>query len=811
LAFGGVYHYIDMGGRRRDLSVTSQTTAIFTICSNNYMPMARAFLATVKREHPEADLFVCLADRVLPMAGLYGEDAEIVPLDRLSIPDLPGFTFRYDVMELNTAAKPFMFTYLMLERGYGRVLYFDPDIEVFAKLTAILEPLAAGAAFALTPHVLHPAEETEEPDDLSFLRAGTYNLGFLGASNTPEALGVLGWWSRRLLYQCINDQSSGLFVDQKFMDLVPGFVSSVAILRDSTLNAAYWNLTQRVLAQDGDSWTVDGRPLVFFHYSGFDPRVPTRLSKHTRRFDGALDPALAALLAGYSARLLALGHGSVPRGTYAYGRFASGTPIPDVVRRMFRERHPAWPFDPFETFEAQLHRPSAAAQSNSSSVVVTNFHAYVHATSPYLRSCMDITTALGQHMLVDWVLKHAARDLGLDSRLVEPTAMRFGDRLPPTPSPQIEPDGGIDVSVIGYLSTTSGVGEVGRANILALAAEGLRVDGCDVSLGVVSDRSDTSVAGFLTERPAGRVRLFNINADQLPLVIDHMRPLLQSPAYTLVNPAWELSDFPDAWLPAFDEMDEVWAQSRYIQLMLARKLHKPVLYMPVALNRPPVAPLRRDAFALPRHRFLFFFAFDFLSFIERKNPSGVIEAFRRAKARNGGKSPPGLVIKAMNGALAPDALQLLREEIDGDPDIILVERTLTRPEVGALISLCDAVVSLHRAEGFGLLVAEAMLLGRPVIATDYAATTEMVTPETGFPVDYRLIPVAHGAYPYGAGQVWADPDVEHAAWLMARLAAEPGLAAPIVEAASAHIHRNYNPGHVARRQRARLRELGLVH
>lgn len=790
--------------------MTSQTTAIFTICSNNYMPMARAFLATVKREHPEADLFVCLADRVLPMAGLYGEDAEIVPLDRLSIPDLPGFTFRYDVMELNTAAKPFMFTYLMLERGYGRVLYFDPDIEVFAKLTAILEPLAAGAAFALTPHVLHPAEETEEPDDLSFLRAGTYNLGFLGASNTPEALGVLGWWSRRLLYQCINDQSSGLFVDQKFMDLVPGFVSSVAILRDSTLNAAYWNLTQRVLAQDGDSWTVDGRPLVFFHYSGFDPRVPTRLSKHTRRFDGALDPALAALLAGYSARLLALGHGSVPRGTYAYGRFASGTPIPDVVRRMFRERHPAWPFDPFETFEAQLHRPSAAAEIASSSVVVTNFMAYLQQAEPYLRANMDITGLHGQAMLVDWFLKHAAGDLALDDRLVQPAAQRFGDRLPAPPGPVMTEDRGRDISVIGYLSAASGVGEVARGNLAALAQSGLRVDGYDVSLGVVSDRSEQGAAPYLTGRPAGRVRVFNINADQLPLVMESLRPFLDDGVYSVATPFWELSDFPDAWLPAFDTIDEIWAPSRYIQLMLTRKMHKPVLYMPPALEAHQVAMLDRKAFNIPEGRFLFYFAFDFLSFAERKNPAGVIEAFRRTLARDCGGSRPGLVLKAQNGPFAADALRDLRAQIERDPDIFLIERTLPRPEVAALMALCDAVVSLHRAEGFGLLVAEAMMLGRPVISTDYAATTELVSPATGFPVDYRLIPVAPGAYPFGEGQVWADPDLDHAAWLMARLAAEPGLAEPIVAAARAHISRAYSPGSVAGRQAGRLRALGLV-
>ena len=107
--------------------------------------------------------------------------------------------------------------------------------------------------------------------------------------------------------------------------------------------------------------------------------------------------------------------------------------------------------------------------------------------------------------------------------------------------------------------------------------------------------------------------------------------------------------------------------------------------------------------------------------------------------------------------------------IKDDPDIILIEKTLTREQTLALIAACDAVVTLHRSEGLGLLVAEAMVLGKPVIATDYSATTELVTPETGWPVDYRLTPVQEGTYPFHEGQVWADADIDHAAWQMRRV------------------------------------------
>jgi glycosyltransferase involved in cell wall biosynthesis len=796
--------------------VSDDKLAIFTICSNNYMPMARLLLATARAHCPQADLFICLADHTIAWDGLYDEGcASIVPLEDLPILDLPGFTFRYDVMELNTAAKPFMFLHLMEDRGYTRVLYFDPDIEIHAPLDAILRPLEEGASLALTPHLLQPLEAEDEPNDLSIMRSGVFNLGFLGASNNSETLDILHWWARRLTYECINDQPSGLFVDQKFIDLAPGFLDRIAILRDPGLNVAYWNMTQRALDHDGESYRVDGeRPLVFFHFSGFDPRKPDRLSKHTHRFNRNMDEALARITGDYAARLLSNGFGTIPRATYAYGHFASGTPIPDVVRRMFRESYPAWPGNPFETFESHLHQPWTGADMLSTAGVITNFIAYLHRTSAYLGACMDIGSEHGQNLLIDWFLKHAARELGLDERIIYPVSQRKGAAVSPsgrhlTPAPS-----DVDISVIGYLSTSSGVGEVGRANLRALAEAGVRADGFDVSLGVVSDRSDNSVSQYLSNAPRGRARFFNINADQLPLVRAHMGKLLEVPAYTIANPAWELADFPEPWLAAFDDVDEIWAQSRFIQLMLARKLNKPVIHIPVPLQAPEPAPLRRRDFALPDHRFLFFFAFDFLSFVERKNPLGAIAAFRRAFPRtscgNRDTHSPALVIKTINGAHAPAALRNLCDEIEEDPDIFLMNRVLPRAEIAALIARCDAVLSLHRAEGFGLLVAEAMLLDRPVIATDYASTTEMVTPATGFPVDFRLVPVPAGAYPFADGQVWADPDLDHAAWLMARLAADPASAAATTKAARVHIERNYNPARVAGLQLKRLRELNLI-
>ena len=721
----------------------------------------------------------------------------------MAIPEFPSFSFRYDIMELNTAVKPYMFRHLLDELDYDAVLYFDPDIEIFRPLEGVLEKLRGGASFVLTPHLCAPSEGPEEPNDFTIMRAGIYNLGFLGAARGEESRRVIDWWARRLRFYCISAQEQGVFVDQKFMDLVPGFSPHAHVSPDTSLNVAYWNLRQRRLEQNQDGWTVDGQGLTFFHYSGFDPRQPTRISKYDPASGDAMPEPLRRLTAGYARRLLANGHGKISGATYAYGRFASGTSIHHLVRRMFREWHSFWPDDPFETYEAFLSAPWPGA-SRSPGHIVTNFMRFLYLQFSELPRRWDVSCPAHVEMLVNWFVMDAPTELLLDRRLVEPVAARAGlHHRPPVPAlPRSQP--GAEVTVVGYLRTASGVGQVGRNTLLALAAGGVAVEGYDVALNVAAKREDESCAAYLRASGSAPVQIFNINADQLGAVVEHTRPALRADAVRINIPFWELSRFPAAWLPQFADMDEIWAPSRFIQAGLVDQLDKPVIHMPVAieLTRPP--PLHRERFGLPKGRFLFFYAFDFLSFMERKNPSAAIAAFRAAFPRGGSA---GLVLKCMNGALVADRFAEFREEIGGDKDIFLIDATLSRAETLALIAATDAILSLHRCEGLGLLIAEGMLLEKPVIATDYSASQEFVTDTTGYPVRYQLVPVGEGEYPFPEGQVWAAPDVAHAAWLMRRLCDEPRRADPLVAAAASYLRQHHSRATIGRLQAARLRLL----
>ena len=232
---------------------------------------------------------------------------------------------------------------------------------------------------------------------------------------------------------------------------------------------------------------------------------------------------------------------------------------------------------------------------------------------------------------MEWFVLHGEAYVE-DCRLIEPVAERAGRRpggqlrSPPAPRSPEE----ADINVIGYLRSALGVGEAGRLNLRSLSHAGLRARGLETSLNSSSKRSDWSCDHLIEPKANGRFQLFSVNCDQLLQVIDHLKPVIRQDAYRIIAPFWELSNFPDAWMPAIDAVDEVWAPTRFIQMTLVKKVRKPVLRMPLMLDFETPAPTERRRFGLPERSFLFFFAFDYFSYSERKNPMAVVKAFKRA-------------------------------------------------------------------------------------------------------------------------------------------------------------------------------------
>jgi hypothetical protein len=311
-------------------------TAICTIVARNYISLARSLLASVAEFEPSADRFVFLLDDVADVET-FDEGRVLRPADMFDRATYAALARGYDVVEFSTAVKPGVLRHL-LDRGYQRALYLDADIQVFAPLDVLIEPLETND-IALTPHSTEATPlEGRLRFELVILRTGVFNLGFIGVANTPDARAMLDWWEERLVRFCRNDVSSGLFVDQRWIDLVPGMVGRTAIVRHRGCNVAYWNLHARRLAGTEELRLESGEPVIFFHFSSFDARRPGRLCKIGTRIRLSEEPRLRRLLADYAQRLIERGHLEQRQIPYGFGRFSLKASIRALFRRYFELR-----------------------------------------------------------------------------------------------------------------------------------------------------------------------------------------------------------------------------------------------------------------------------------------------------------------------------------------------------------------------------------------------------------------------------------------------------------------------------------------
>ncbi|MDJ0900192.1 MAG: glycosyltransferase [Xenococcus sp. MO_188.B8] len=784
--------------------------AIVTICSGNYFPYARILFTSLQQYHPEASLFLCLADKLQPDGELGIEGVEVIPAADLAITNFADFAFRYDIMEFNTAVKPFVMQDLIENRGFEEVVYLDPDIELFAPMSPVFEAFAKGADFVLTPHITEPAEFGEFPDDIGIMKAGIYNLGFIAVNNSLDGISFLHWWGRRLRFQCVNRQSEGIFVDQKFVDLLPSFHDNVAILRDRSLNVAYWNLDQRELTKTDEGWLVNGQPLRFFHFSGISTKAPHQLSKHTSRFRENLTPALQEIILHYIDKLKYFGFGSTANPEYGYARFNNGIAIADMMRRCYRDTEDLFLENPFDSFADYLNQPSQATISNSP-WLITNLMYHFWSEREDLQQAFDLNHPESRHNYGLWFVQNAP-SYGIDAYFINPVLdnvgyfyanqiklnpQRFGARK-------------ADVGVIGYLKAETGVGNAGRMVASSFYKSQVNTQGYNVTLNVMARQAETQVDDILASKIDSRVEIYNVNADQLGVVRKHLAGKTNENAYKINMPFWELSKFPTAWVNNYLGIHEVWAPSRFVQAAVQTAMTLPVIWMPPAVTLDQFTPRDRSYFKLPEHTFLFHFNFDFSSFATRKNAIAGIEAYRLAFRGRPNNTPTALAIKTRGYDPDGKNLQKLIDFTADEPDIYILNEEMAYSDAMALMNCCDCYLSLHRSEGFGFTPAEAMLLEKPVIATDYSGTRDFIDSTTGFPVSYRLISVKENEYPFWESQQWADPNLDHAAWLMRKIVSDLTHTKQVSLAGKQRILSEYSPEHVGQLYKQRLQQIGII-
>jgi glycosyltransferase involved in cell wall biosynthesis len=964
-------------------------TAICTIIAKNYLPFARVLMESVRLWSPSSIRLVFLVDQPDGFFNPADEDFEVIQSDLLPIPDSRWFHFKYTILELSTAVKPFALEYVLDHYRVDQVLYFDPDIAIYGDLHC-LERALDQSSIVLTPHLTSPLVDRSRPTDLDILRSGSYNLGFIGIRRSAETSRFLDWWKMRLYDQCVVDLPKGLFVDQRWIDLVPGMFSGVTILRDPSLNVAYWNLSHRTVIRSPKGYLVNGEPLCFFHFSGLNPDEPHSLSRHQNRFTLEDLGDVLELVLEYRDRLHEKGYQECRRWPYAYGVFKNGFRIPDMGRpahhevpemvtrlsdpfseegfrafvdlwnqrlagpdgkpsevtrlayRIYRARtdvQQAMP-DIFggdlirflnwvlssgqlehnlsDVFVAPIssaiksstrrepllrdRRPSTSPPVNERilgaldasgiwinselgavrvddlNVLIGNGNAKLHLTSlaraihkarPDLQQFFPDPCGRDSVRFLLWFLTYGAREYQLAEALLLPLrkqwdamvgsfrnpliriwykcilqsmsgsiqcreAARFAVRgirrlssrlarpwsgrrwEPIAPEADGEPrrkrhfetglDGCLGANLVGYVRSEMGVGESMRCAIRAAQACGISVAIKGVDRKGPYRLGDRSFCGDEHEFPHN-LNVFHANADEAEVIGRRLGSEFFRGRYNIGYWAWELEEFPDRWLPSFRLFDEIWTPSTFCQTAIARKSPVPVLRMPHAIRVDNTCNIARSEFSIPAEPFVFLVIFDLLSVSERKNPIGSIDAFRRAFADSGNCH---LVLKISHAEQRPEQMASIRSAAAGLP-VTIIDRTIDRGHVNSLIKACDCLLSLHRSEGFGLSIAEAMYLGRPVIVTNYSGNTDFARPGNAFLVDYDLVEVPSGCDPYDEGAVWAEPKLAHAVEQMRVVMANPEVRNERAGRASDFIRKHLAPEVVGALMRERMTVLSSGH
>jgi glycosyltransferase involved in cell wall biosynthesis len=775
-----------------------------SIASRYALPHARVLGDALTEHHPEARLAVLL------LGDLQGALREDEPFDVIWPHELASLTRDVDLTFLGwadfaTVLRPWLMRMLM-ERGADTVVHLEADVDVMARLEPVLALVRDSGAVVMprTPEGL--PQDDLEPSDWDLLAAGRISPAVVAVRATDLGQHFLRWWSERLsetaaTLEPTQPQATNL-VDptpalSDWLDVADAVVGpGIGMLEDPGVGLSFWNLHARALTVVGEERFAAGRPLRCVHFSGFRPDRPYWLSVQGTRARVLDDPVLSELCASYAQRLLGAGWVNPERRADRGGRLADGLAYDARLRRLHARAVASGKAfgDIFSTagtagFVSWLKEP--AEQGAEAGVNQYLYDAYLRRS--------DLQEALAQidgrdgARLIEWAWEHGRVELGLEPALLPGEPGTTADRP-------------LGVSVVGHLTESLGLGQAARLYVAALRAADVPVATFGAPMKLPAGRAsqqrlarygrqsfDTATLPY--DPP---FTLLCVNPDALPELLKQDPGLLHTGRHVIGQWGWETDVIPRHWLPMFDRVDELWAYSRYTADMLSRWSPVPVVTIPL-----PVVVPTQDAqppFDFGRD-FVFLFTFDFFSTVQRKNPVGIVDAFMRAFAPGVG---PRLVLKSMNGDFRPGAVDALRWRIGDRPDIELIDQHVSPGAYGALLARSDCFVSLHRAEGFGLTIAESMALGKPVIATGYSGNLDFMTPTNSYLVDYELTKVGPNAEHYPAEGTWAEPDLDHAAELMRQVWEHQDEAIRRGQRAARDVSERCSPQMVGRIARARL-------
>jgi glycosyltransferase involved in cell wall biosynthesis len=719
-----------------------------TITHAATMPQALVLATSFQHFHPGAEFAILLVDG--PNDTTVAAKTTILGLRDLGL--AAGEEWRlpmlYDSRELISVLKPALLQAL-LGQGSDTVACFEYSTLMFGSLSKL-----------------------ELPDDDRCIVAtegiqnefGDYGRSFVAACSAGEA-------RLRLSSDRLGTETSGsspapesqMPMTEDLFDRIPH-----AVMTTPGFAIGYWNLDPKRFISSENGYEVSGQPLRSFDFRGYDPDKPHLLSKYQGLEPRILlseYPAIAKICEEYREKVIdAAGTNKQLKGPRS-GFLPSGLRIDHRMLQLYREALHQWrlgenpePPSPFEKegekgFLKWLNEPIGQTQKP-----VTRYMLAIREEREDVKNAFPDPLGADAAGFRDWLLLYGREELDLpaavvpaDARLNEATeASRALSDSPARP-----------VIVAGYFRAELGIGVAARSLLSALEASGIPFD--TVSFEATANRQDYPFVDRVAKTPVADINIVCVNPDQLPRFAEQTGPALRHGRYTIGVWFWEVEDFPRSFHGAFNYVDEVWVASEFMRETFLKVSPKPVFKFRLPVLTPQVDPsLSRADLNLPGG-FIFLFSFDLLSVLERKNPLGLIKAFTQAFSDGEG---PTVVIKTINGDKRCLEMEKLRYAARGRSDIILMDGYLSQIENNTLAALSDCYVSLHRSEGFGLTIAEAMALGKPTIATAYSGNLDFMTAENSYLCPARRGEVGPEREPYPAESHWSEPDAVAAADLL---------------------------------------------
>jgi glycosyltransferase involved in cell wall biosynthesis len=678
-----------------------------TIVSRRELARARVLAATLHEHQPEATLTVLLLD---------GETASVSEIEHARLLDFEEVGERAGLIAtanppgaLALAALPHLARHL-LDGGADSLIYLGAGQRVLGPLEELAELVSSHQIVLVARSVA--GSSGAAGDSLAFAADrshGAFSRELLALREGPATRVLLEAWPS---YFASSDDDGAAAVSA-WLDRVPAIAEDVGVLRHPGYGLDPWSMASRAIGG------ADG-----------EPQDAAYAAPYAQLDDGLrLTTTIRTLL------VEAIAEGKV-----------ACSPLTARGRA--------------ELYE-YLNQPDGRGRE----VGLTRLHMAIWGARADLRSGYPHIDGPDGAGLAGWLCLHGAEQEGLVPALLPPTPeLAYRDA-----NPHIHEDPPRwGVNVAGFFTAELGVGEAARLLIAGL--DGASIPALPIQGHLVPpSRQDEKFAYARIDEAAYPVNILCINGDGVPVFAREAGRSFFEGRYTIALWWWEVGDPPADWSQAYEFVDEVWVASQHIYDAVAATSPVPVVRITLPVAMPKVAAGTRVELGLPEDGFVFLYVHDYHSVAARKNPLGLIEAFRRA-------FPPGagakLVLKSINAQTRPEEHERIVLAARGHDDITLVDAYVSGTEKNAIIAACDCYVSLHRSEGFGLTAAEAMLLGKPVIATRYGGTLEFMNDENSYLVRWEPTVVGEGAYPYPSDGIWAEPDLDHAAELMRRVFAE---------------------------------------